>query len=279
MVGQTGPLSLRKWKVNSSTGEDGAIPKKRGAHASNLVPPIEFWESEWARITRTVALPSDARLRIGAALAWFASERRADTTSQKSKRTVEKARRYVCKLDAALREILQDEVFFSAGQPHWSSRPRPNKREVEQALSALQQLDTLLVDATPRMTMKPGRKSMQSIDFLIEHLNQIQGAVSGDYLKQSTNRDTAAEFVVLCCEKVGLTRGQVLRSIKRRAANSHRVLTNDQFDITVGKYVRDDGHVPKSRRSRATHDGAWRIRRKDVRAFLKRKKKKSSASV
>ncbi|MHC6157820.1 hypothetical protein ACVSQB_39440 [Bradyrhizobium elkanii] len=143
----------------------------------------------------------------------------------------------------------------------------------------MQQLDPLLAAATLRMTMKPGRKSTRSIDFLIEQLNQIQGAVSGDYLKQSTNRDTAAEFVVLCCEKVGLTRGQVLRSIKRRAANFHRVLTNDQFDITVGKYVGDDGHVPKSQRSRATHDGAWRIRRKDVRAFLKRKKEKSSASV
>ncbi len=123
--------------------------------------------------------------------------------------------------------------------------------------------------------MRPGRKSIQSIDFLIEHLNQIQGAVSGDYLKQSSNRDTAAEFVALCCEKIGLTRRQVLRSIARRAANSHRVLTNDQFDITVGKYVGDDGHIPKTRRSRATYDGAWRVRPKAIRVSPTRKKKTS----
>jgi hypothetical protein len=243
---------------------------------------VPFSDVEWAEISDTIDLPKDARLQVGAALAIYESERAASkAASLETKRSVDKVRRYAAKLDDELRKILADPILYVADQPYWSSRPRLTKADFAELFSNLDQLQSIMETAQSRMEMSPGRKSTQAIDVLVQTLNSIQAEVSRDNVQRSTKSSEAAhskrpakinKFVILCGKKVGLTPPQIQRALKRTIASFHDILTNGRFDKSVGEYI-DDGHSPKSRRSRTAQDGHWRIRQEDVVAFMQAKKK------
>jgi hypothetical protein len=245
---------------------------------------VPFRDTEWAEISDLIDLPSDARFQIGGALAFYKSERAASTAaSRTTKRSVGKIRQYATKLHDELYRILDDPIFFVAGQPYWSSRPRLKKADFEELLSNVDQLQSIMETAQSRMQMPPGRKSTQAIDRLVQTLSAIQAEVSQDNTQRSSKKPDKTQrrrsanstaFVVLCAEKVGLTEPQIQRSLKRTIARFHDSLTNHGFDTSVGKSIHGK-HEPKSRRSRTPSDGHWRIPKIDVIAHLRNKKKRT----
>jgi hypothetical protein len=256
--------------------------KTPGPHPSNNPEVVPLSDREWAEISETIALPKDGRTRIGAALAFYESGRAASkAASLKTKRSIDKVRRYAAKVDDELRQILADPTFYVAGQPYWSSRQRPNKADFTELFSNLKQLQSTMKMAQSRMAMSPGRKSTQAIDNLVQQLNYIQAEVSRDTVQRSTKDSEAAKskrpakvnkYVILCGKKVGLTSPQIQRALKRTIAIFHDTLTNHRFDTSVGEYI-DDGYSPISRRSRTAEDGHWRIRQKGRHRVYESKRK------
>jgi hypothetical protein len=244
---------------------------------------VQFSEKEWSEISGLIPLPEDARIQIGAALAFYKSQRLASTAAPlKTKRSIDKVRRYATKLESELRGILADPSFFQAGQPHWSPRPRPRKVDFEVLFSNLDQLQLTMDTAQSRMKMSPGRKSMQAIDFLIQALGSIQAQKSRDFVQRSTKDANkkwssgfarSTRFVTLCGNKVGLTPGQIERALKRSIAKYHDTLINHGFNTAIGGYI-DGKQQPKSQRSRTASDGHWYIRQDEAMAFVRAAKKK-----
>ena len=103
--------------------------------------------------------------------------------------------------------------------------------------------------------MRSGRKIIVLVDNLVESLNWIQADVTIDNVINS-NKDArarkaiGANFIALCCEKVGLSTGQIKRAIKRNVAKFHRALEYDGFDLALGENVPEQMIRKKSKRAR-----------------------------
>jgi hypothetical protein len=170
----------------------------------------------------------------------------------KTKRSIAKIRRYATKLCNEVETLLVDRVFYVAGQPFWSSRARPKRGDFDKLFSALSDLQSAMETAQSRTTMQPGRKSVQPIDNLLKFLNWIQAEASDDNVQRSakdSDRSNSTRFVHLCCKKVGLTKGQVERALRRNISEFHAAIMHDNFDLSVGKAI-NKKYRPKSRRSR-----------------------------
>lgn len=254
---------------------------KKKAHSpglGNIPELLTFGDEEWARIANTSPLLKDARFQIGAAIAQYRSEKAASKTSLTTKRAVAKVRVYASKLHRELRGLLADPIFFTAGLPHWSSTPKPQVSDFELLFDNLKQLQSVMERTQSRMQMKPGRKSIRPIDFLISKLNWAQAEITGDNVQRSTKilgGRAFNKYVTLCCQIAdpNLTPRQIDRALSRHIANFHDRLSNDGFDTSVGKWV-DEKHQPTSGRSRAHIDGHLRFRPEDISAFLRKTKSK-----
>jgi len=233
------------------------------AHNSNIVEVVPLSDGEWARINATSPLPNDARIRIGAAIAHYRSEKMAERTSLSTKRSVRKIRGYAFKLDRELHQLLDDPIFFTAGLPHWSSVPKPQASDFEQLFGDLGQLQLLMEKTQSRMQMKRGRKSSQPLDGLVKQLNWIQANATRDNVQRSTKifGDRAYnKYINLCCQIADpdLTPAQIDRVLRKQIAEFHNVLINYSFDTSVGQGL-DKKHQPKSRRSRAFVGDYFRV--------------------
>ena len=101
--------------------------------------------------------------------------------------------------------------------------------------------------------MGPGRKSLQPIDGLVQFLNWIQVESSGENVRYSgkdSDRARASKFVHLCCETVGLSKGQIDRALKRNAAEYHRALEHQGIDMALDEMVDEDKRLSRGKRSR-----------------------------
>jgi hypothetical protein len=246
-------------------------------HVTNIVKVVTFSDAEWARIAKTTPLPSDARWKIGAAIAHYRSEKAAEKTSLTTKRSVNRIRNYATKLDRELCRLLDDSIFFSAGLPHWSSTPKPQTSDFDQLFDNLKQLQSVMEKTQSRMEMKPGRKSTRLLEGLVKRLNWIQAEVSGDNVTRSTKTlggRAHNQYIDLCCQLADrdLTPAQIDRALSEQIAEFHDILGNDGFDTSVGKEI-DEEHQPKSRRSRAYIYGHLKFRQEDVLKYLRAKRK------
>jgi hypothetical protein len=190
---------------------------------------------------------------VEAGLALCRSEQDALRTSLTTKRSIDKVRRYATKLRDELGKLLTDSVFLSAGQPHWHSRPRPQTDDFEPLFAALKSLHTVMETAQSRTAMRPGRKSVEPLDSLVQYLNWIQADIVGDNVIRSnknTEKARSSDFIRICCKKVGFTDGQIERALRRNASKFHHSLEHDAFDLSLGVSVREEKLRTKIKRAR-----------------------------
>jgi hypothetical protein len=84
-----------------------------------------------------------------------------------------------------------------------------------------------MTSAESRMSMRPGRKSVAPIGYLVTQLNWLQNAFTRDNVMRSNKRTEKArgsEFIHLCCQKVGVSKGQVDRALRRNISQFHMTL-------------------------------------------------------
>jgi len=195
---------------------------------------VRFTDREWKAIV--MVLPQSKRLQLRTAsmkrdveakLNYFLRYRESLWTALPTKRSIKKIQNYATKLRHELEGLMDDPVFLSAGLPHG----RISDGEIPKFLRDLKHIQTEMDGAEGRLSMKPGRKSVRPTDFLITFLNWIQRGLTRKEVVRSnkhTEKASAVVFIKLCCRKVGLTEGQVERSLKRTIAITHMIHSTGQ---------------------------------------------------
>jgi hypothetical protein len=161
------------------------------------------------------------RREVEANLNFFLKYRKSLWTASSTKRSIKKIQNYTAKLQRELEGLIVDPVFLSAGLPH--GRISDNGRAL---LRSLEHIQSEMEGAEGRLSMRPGRKSVSPTDFLVTFLNWIQRETTRKEVVRSnkrTEKASAGIFIKLCCQKVGLSEGQVERSLKRNIATSHMI--------------------------------------------------------
>jgi hypothetical protein len=227
----------------------------KGGHSSNAPDVREpaLNDREWNQLCRIVPISQKQKLHVEVYLAQFKSEREASRTSLATKRSISKLRRYATKLNAELNRLLADPVFYSAGQPSWSSKPRPKKSDFNALIAELDNVQKILEAAQARLAMSPGRKSTRPIDGLVSQLNWMLAKSGKDNVIRSNKRSASAQssdFIRFCCKKVGLSDGQIDRAIKRNIAEYHRALEYRGIDMARDETIDGDELQSRAKRSR-----------------------------
>jgi hypothetical protein len=190
---------------------------------------VHFTDQEWKEIVKTFPwskkFPRNTNARrqqIEAYLNFYLKYSGSLRTSLKTKRSIEKVVRYIPKLRSELKYLIQDPVFLLSGLPNgWTSPP-----DFSVLFRALDDLEETMDSSAARIQKRPGRKSTAPLDFLIISLNEIQRDVTSDNVIRSnkrTDKASGSTFIHLCCRKVGVSKSQVERAIKRRVTNSNKI--------------------------------------------------------
>jgi hypothetical protein len=198
-----------------------------------------FTDQEWKAISDIFSSSRAVRRRVNSRrqqveehLARYLRHRESLWTSLKTKRSVKKIDNYATKLRTELEALLIDPAFFSAGRPlGLTSDP------VQIIRPLLKNLDWLQHDmrsAEGRLSMGPGRKKLP-VDFLVMNLNWIQNTVTNDNVIRSNKRRSdkalGSAFIHMCCQKVGLSKGQIDRALRRNISYFHKSL-GDGLDVS-----------------------------------------------
>jgi hypothetical protein len=162
------------------------------------------------------------RREVEAQLNYFLKYRKSLWTALPTKRSIKKIQNYTAKLQRELEGLIDDPVFLSAGLPHG----RISDNGIRALLRSLEHIQSEMEGAEGRLSMRRGRKSVSPTDFLVTFLNWIQREATRKEVVRSnkrTEKASAGIFIKLCCQKVGLSKGQVERSLKRSIARSHMI--------------------------------------------------------
>jgi hypothetical protein len=162
------------------------------------------------------------RREVEAQLNYFLKYRKSLWTASSTKRSIKKIQNYTAKLQRELEGLIVDPVFLSAGLPHG----RISDNGIRPLLRSLEHIQSEMEGAEGRLSMRPGRKSVSPTVFLVTFLNWIQREATRKEVVRSnkrTEKASAGIFIKLCCQKVGLSEGQVERSLKRSIATSHMI--------------------------------------------------------
>jgi hypothetical protein len=192
---------------------------------------IRFTEQEWKAIANTLPPSKQFRRRMDSKrrevegqLNFFLKYRQSLWTSLRTKRSIKKVKNYATKLQTELEYLTNDPVYLSAGR----SMGSPSNRDFSSLLSALDNVQREMESTESRTSMKPGRKSAGPVDFLVTHLNWIQNVATRDNVirsKKKTEKASGSNFIYLCCQKVGLSKGQVDRALMRNISKFHSMLS------------------------------------------------------
>jgi hypothetical protein len=164
------------------------------------------------------------RREVEARLNLFLKYRQSLWTSLRTKRSIKKVKNYATKLKAELKYLTADPVYLSAGLALGS----PSSNDFSILLRALNDVQREMESAESRTSMKAGRKSTSPVDFLVSFLNWVQNDATRDNVIRSnkrTERASGSEFIHLCCRKVGLSKGQTDRALKRNISKFHSMLS------------------------------------------------------
>jgi hypothetical protein len=194
---------------------------------THVAEVVRFTKKEWKEVvsvlpqTRRLQSRSNRmRLDVESHLNYFLKYRKSLWTARKTKRSVNKIQSYAIKLERELELLIEDPIFLTAGLAHG----RISDLRIHPLLPSLEQLQREMEGAEGRLSMRPGRKSVKPTDFLITFLNQIQHEATREQVARSNKRTNEAKvrtFIEVCCRKVGLSKGQVDRSLKRTITISH----------------------------------------------------------
>ena len=200
---------------------------------------MKFTDLEWKAIADTFPtsrstrrLMNSSRRQVEEHLTRYVRHRQSLWTSLQTKRSIKKIENYATKLRTELEALLTDQVFFSASLPYGSASDLGEI--IRSQLKKLASLQYDMSSAENRLSMRPGRKRLP-VDFLVMHLNWIQNAVTKDNVIRSNKRADKARsstFIHLCCRKVGLSKGQVDRALRRNISYFHKNLGNG-IDLSV----------------------------------------------
>lgn len=215
---------------------------------------VQFTDQEWKAIDSS--LPPSRYLRrrtdsmrrdVEAQLNFFLKYRNSLWTALWTKRAVKRIKGYVPKLRRDVAGLIDDPVFLSAGLP----MGRVADYDFGPLLRNLERLQDEMDSTESRTLMMPGRKSVAPIDFLVAFLNWIQNDVTRDNVIRSnkrTEKASASTFIHLCCQKVGLSKGQVDRSLKRNISKFHNLLSHG-VDLSTNPFGTRN-HKSVSKRAR-----------------------------
>ena len=191
---------------------------------------MRFTDGEWKAIIECFPTSSDLQQRqqsmrddVEAHLNFFLRYKQSYSTSLNTKRSINKVRNYAIKLRKELDFLANDTVYQVAGLP----MGKIGNTDFDLLIKKLGWLQFDMESAASRVSMRPSRKPTGPTDFLITHLNWIQGDVTGEPVIRSnkrTERANANNFVKLCCKKVGLSQDQIDRSLKRVISKFHSAL-------------------------------------------------------
>ena len=219
------------------------------------IPSYDVADEDWQKIAATTPLPSDARVKIAAAISGYHSEMLSLRTSLTTKRQIHQMRGHLEKLTALTTDLAADKVYYGVGIPWWSSIPRPKRNDLELVIKQLRGFNEALASAQERMVVKRGRKPSEPLRRMIKFLVWVQADATKAYVKRSIKTGAASrphnKFIQLCAriadEKI--PRSRVDAALKSCIAEYHQNLKSEGFNIATGERSSESrGNSTKSRR-------------------------------